>query len=76
MGSIMKIIAIDLGNFNSMFCFYDPDTQEHSTFRGTTDRKYFASVLESQQPDLVVAEEGGCGHGEEDTHPRLGNAPR
>ena len=55
----MKIIAIDLGKFNSMFCFYDAETQEHSTARGTTERGYFESVLKSQQPDLVVVE--ACG---------------
>ncbi|MEM9943800.1 MAG: hypothetical protein AAF939_19720 [Planctomycetota bacterium] len=55
----MSIIAIDLGKFNSMFCFYDTVTNEHLTALAATDRGYFESVLKSQQPDLVVFE--ACG---------------
>jgi len=52
----MDIIAADLGKFNSMFCFYDSATREHSTAKASTDRSYFHSVLKSKQPDLVVVE--------------------
>ena len=55
----MNIIAVDLGKFNSMFCFYNSDTREHSTAKAPTDRSYFHSVFKSQQPDLVVVE--ACG---------------
>jgi len=55
----MNIIAMDLGKFNSMFCFYDSTTQEYSTAKAPTDRGYFESVLKSRQPDLVVVE--ACG---------------
>ena len=55
----MNIIAMDLGKFNSMFCFYDSETQDCSTAKAPTDRKYFHSVLKSKQPDLVVCE--ACG---------------
>ena len=55
----MNIIAIDLGKFNSMFCFHNSENQEFSTTTGLTDRGYFESVFTSQQPDLVVVE--ACG---------------
>ena len=42
-----------------MFCIHETDTEEFPTFRGTTDRSYFESVLKSRQPDLVVVE--ACG---------------
>ena len=55
----MNIIAMDLGKFNSMACFYDSETQECSTAKAPTERNYFESVLRSKQPDLVVVE--ACG---------------
>ena len=55
----MNIIAIDLGKFNSMVCFYDTTTQEHSFARATTAKGYFRSLLENHQVDLVVVE--ACG---------------
>ena len=54
-----NIIAMDLGKFNSMFCFHDTTTKEYSTALAPTDRKYFKSVLNSQKPDLVAVE--ACG---------------
>ncbi|MEM9940404.1 MAG: hypothetical protein AAF939_02365 [Planctomycetota bacterium] len=54
-----NIIAIDLGKFNSMFCFYNTATNEYSTALAATDRGYFESVLKSHQPDSVVVE--ACG---------------
>lgn len=55
----MDIIAADLGKFNSMFCFYNSQTQEHSLANAPTDRGYFQSVFKSRQPALVVVE--ACG---------------
>ena len=55
----MNIIAMDLGKFNSMACFYDGETGECSTAKAPTERNYFKSVLKSKQPDLVVVE--ACG---------------
>ena len=55
----MNIVAADYGKFNSMFCFYDSDTREHTTAKAPTDRSYFHSVFKSQQPDLIVVE--ACG---------------
>lgn len=55
----MNIIAIDLGKFKSMFCFYDSESFTISTALAPTDRQYFKSVLTSRKPDLVVVE--ACG---------------
>ncbi len=55
----MNIIAVDLGKYNSMFCFYNSDTQEQTLAKAPTDRAYFRSVFQSRQPDLVVVE--ACG---------------
>ncbi len=52
----MNIIAIDLGKFNSMFCFYDTASQEHSFQAATTQRQYFLTVFNSVPCDLVVME--------------------
>ena len=58
----MNIIAVDLGKFNSMFCFYDSVSQEKSTAKAPTEQAYFRSVFDSQHPILVVAEAcGQCG---------------
>ena len=43
----MNIIAIDLGKFNSMVCFYETTTQEHSFAKATTEKGYFRSVFEN-----------------------------
>jgi transposase len=59
MEHVMNIIASDLGKYNSVFCFYDSVTREHSTAKAVTDRGYFRSVFASQRPDLVVVE--ACG---------------
>ena len=37
----MNIIAMDLGKFNSMFCFNDTATQDYGTAPAATERKYF-----------------------------------
>jgi transposase len=55
----MNIIAIDLGKFKSMLCFYDNRTRSFSTALALTSREYFRSVLQHRRPDLVVVE--ACG---------------
>ena len=55
----MNIIAIDLGKFNSMVCFYETTTQEHSFAQATTERGYFRSLFENHDVDVVVME--ACG---------------
>ena len=55
----MNIIAIDLGKFNSMVCFYETTTQKHSFAIATTEKGYFRSLFENHDVDLVVME--ACG---------------
>lgn len=55
----MNIIAIDLGKFNSMVCFYDSESQKHSFAKATTEKNYFRTLLKNHSADLVVVE--ACG---------------
>ena len=55
----MNFIAIDLGKFNSMVCFYETTTQKHSFANATTEKGYFRSLFENHDVDLVVME--ACG---------------
>ncbi len=55
----MNILAIDLGKFNSMCCFFDTQTQEHEFFGAATTRGYLTSVFKGHKIDLVVME--ACG---------------
>ena len=52
----MKIIAIDLGKFNSMVCFYDSAAQETEFLSTATRRDYLEKVLKHHECDLVVME--------------------
>lgn len=55
----MDILAIDLGKFNSMCCFFNTDTQEYSFWPASTTRSYLRKVLETFPSDQVVME--ACG---------------
>ena len=55
----MKILAIDLGKFNSMCCFYDTTTQEYRFQTVATTRCYLTAVFRNHDIDLVVLE--ACG---------------
>lgn len=55
----MNILAIDLGKFYSMCCFFDTKTQQYSFWNAATTRAYLASVLKTRQIDLVAMEAGG-----------------
>jgi len=55
----MNILAIDLGKFNSMCCFYDTKTRKYSFWNAATTRQYMRKLLENHQIDLVVME--ACG---------------
>jgi transposase len=58
----MNILAIDLGKFNSMCCFFDTTTQEHRFQAAATTRSYLTAVLTRHEIDLVVMEAcGPCG---------------
>ena len=55
----MKILALDLGKFNTMCCFFDSKTRKHSFLNATTDRNYLSTVFKKHKIDLVVME--ACG---------------
>ena len=40
----MNILAIDLGKFNSMCCFYETDTQRYRFQAAVTTRGYLKAV--------------------------------
>jgi transposase len=53
------ILALDLGKFNTMCCFFDTKTRKHSFLNAATDRNYLATVFKKHSCDLVVME--ACG---------------
>ena len=56
---MMNILAIDLGKFNSMCCFFDAKTQEYRFQAAATTRSYLTAIFENHKIDLVVME--ACG---------------
>ena len=55
----MNILAIDLGKFNSVCCYFNTETQKYSFWPVATSRSYMESVLKSAAIDRVVME--ACG---------------
>ena len=55
----MKILALDLGKFNTMCCFFDTKTRKHTFLSAQTDRAYLTTVFKKHKIDLVVME--ACG---------------
>ena len=55
----MKILALDLGKFNTMCCFFDTNTRKHSFLNAATDRNYLTTIFKKHKTDLVVME--ACG---------------
>lgn len=55
----MKILALDLGKFNTMCCFFDTKTRKHEFLLAATDRNYLTTVFQKHEIDLVVME--ACG---------------
>jgi transposase len=55
----MLILAIDLGKYNSMCCFFDSRIQEPQFWGIKTSRLSIRSLLENRKPELVVME--ACG---------------
>ena len=55
----MKILALDLGKFNTMCCFFDSKTRKHEFLNAATDRNYLETVFKKHKIDLVVME--ACG---------------
>jgi transposase len=52
----MKILALDLGKFNSISCFYNPQTQATEFWTCATNRPYLVTLFTKYQADLVVFE--------------------
>jgi transposase len=52
----MKILALDLGKFNSVSCVYDTKTQAAEFWTCATNRSYLGTLFHKYQPDLVVFE--------------------
>jgi transposase len=55
----MKILALDLGKFNTMCCFFDTKTRKYEFLTAATERGYLTTVFKKQTIDLVVME--ACG---------------
>jgi hypothetical protein len=55
----MKTLALDLGKFNTMACFFDTKTRTYSFHLASTDRNYQKTLFEMHPVDLVVM--GACG---------------
>ena len=55
----MKILALDLGKFNTMCCFFDTKTRKYEFLTAATDRDYLSSIFQNYKLDLVVME--ACG---------------
>ena len=55
----MKILALDLGKFNTMCCFFDTKTRKHSFLNAPTERNYLNTLFKNHKIDLVVME--ACG---------------
>ncbi len=48
------ILAIDLGKYNSMCCFFDTGVQKPEFWNTATTRPAITALLENRRPDLVV----------------------
>jgi transposase len=51
-----KILAIDLGKFNSAACVLETETGEIRFQRIASNRSYFKRLLERERPDVVIFE--------------------
>jgi hypothetical protein len=50
----MMILALDLGKFKTMCCFFDTKTRKAEFQVVATERDYLAKVFVSRKVDLVV----------------------
>jgi len=50
----MKILALDLGKFNTMSCFFDTKTRKHSFLNAATERNYLNTLFKKHKVDLVI----------------------
>ena len=42
----MKILALDLGKYNSRCCFFDTQTRKHTFLNAATERNYLEKPLQ------------------------------
>jgi len=58
----MMILALDLGKFNTMCCFFDSETRKHEFIVAATQREYLTKIFKLKHVDIVVMEAcGPCG---------------
>lgn len=55
----MRILALDIGKFNTMCCTYDSKSRKHEFVNASTDRAYLETIFKKCKVDLVVME--ACG---------------
>ena len=49
----MKILALDLGKFNTMRCFFETKTPKHSFLNAPAERNYLNTLFKNHKVDLV-----------------------
>ena len=52
----MNILALDLGKFNTVYCFFNSKTRQHEFLSLATERNYLTTVLNGRNINLVVME--------------------
>ncbi len=58
----MMTLALDLGKFNTMCCFFDSETRKHEFIVAATQREYLTKIFKLKHVDIVVMEAcGPCG---------------
>jgi transposase len=58
----MMILALDLGKFNTMCCFFDSETRKPEFIVAETQREYLTKIFKLKTIDVVVMEAcGPCG---------------
>ncbi len=58
----MMILALDLGKFNTMCCFFDSETRKPEFIVAETQREYLTKIFKLKHVDIVVMEAcGPCG---------------
>ncbi len=55
----MKILALDLGKFNSVCCFFNTNTRKATFLTTPTKREHIADIFKKAKADLIVME--SCG---------------
>jgi hypothetical protein len=55
----LRILALDLGKFNTTCCFFDSKTGKHSFLNAAIERNDFNKFFKKHKNDLVVME--ACG---------------